>query len=285
MTYQAPRNLDDALDILASSEARIIAGCTDYFPSLPAGRAKAPLLDVSRIEGLRGIDATPAGWRIGAATTWTDILKAPLPPVFDGLKQAAREVGSVQIQNRGTVAGNICNASPAADGVPPLLALDATVEITSQNATRSVALSEFITGVRATVLASGEIVTALDIPPQPDADTSAFLKLGSRTHLVISIAMVAVCVTLVGGRVAALRAAVGSCAPVARRLPDLEAAIKGCTATEIATMDFAALPVWSPLTPIDDVRGTATYRLEAVATLCQRAILQAMNQEISDGRA
>ena len=134
MRYLRASSLDQALDALASSDAetrRIIAGGTDVYPSLGDAALRGALLDVSRVPEMRGVSETEAGWRIGGATTWTDIVKAPLPPCFDGLKAAAREVGSIQIQNAGTVAGNLCNASPAADGAPPLLTLNAVIELAS----------------------------------------------------------------------------------------------------------------------------------------------------------
>src|SRR5439155_3336986 len=133
----------------------------------------------SRVQGLRGISKDSGHYRIGAATTWSDIIRAKLPPAFEALKQAAREVGSVQIQNRATIGGNLCNASPAADGVPPLLALDAEVELISTQPTRRLPLSEFIRGNRRTALRPDEILAAIIIPQQevPGTATSTFLKL------------------------------------------------------------------------------------------------------------
>jgi len=207
---------------------------------------------------MRGISRTPQGWRIGAATTWTDIVRAEVPPAFDALKAAAREVGSVQIQNQATIAGNLCNASPAADGVPPLLVLDAQVEVESMSGPRVVPLTEFITGVRQVDLRAGEFVSAILIPEVCDMTQSVFLKLGSRTHLVISIAMVAV-----------------AAPPVARRLHRLEAMLLGLSADAVSQADFTTL---EELSPISDVRGTAEYRRGAVAELCRRAVLDALGR-------
>jgi CO/xanthine dehydrogenase FAD-binding subunit len=276
VTYFAPTDLASALDFLSAGERGVVAGCTDYFPSLKAGEGSKALLDVSRIDGFRGISQADAGWRIGAATTWTDIVQADLPPAFDGLKLAAREVGSVQIQIRGTIAGNICNASPAADGVPPLLALNAQVEIASTTRTYQVPLSEFITGVRQTRLGSGELVSAILVPEVPDAMTSGFLKLGSRTHLVISIVMAAACLDVVEGQIKEARVAVGSCSPVAKRLPALERGLVGLTAADVQTLDMQGLGALAVLTPISDVRGSDTYRLDVAEELCRRVILQAV---------
>ena len=272
MPYLAPTDRGDAFRFLQSHSPRIVAGCTDYFPSLGQGEIDQDVLDITRLDGMRGVARMQDGWRIGAATTWTDIVRADLPPAFDALKAAALEVGSVQIQNQGTVAGNICNASPAADGVPPLLVLDARVEVTSADSARVVPLSEFIAGVRQTDLRAGEMVSAILIPDiHPDAQGS-FSKLGSRTHLVISIAMVAVSVRVQDGRITEARIAVGSCSPVAQRLPGLEATLTGLAVEDIPHTDFSHMDV---LTPISDVRGSAEYRVDVVAEMCKRAVLEA----------
>ena len=127
--YARPSRLSEALQLLARAPRPVLAGGTDFYPSRVARALPAEVLDITGLRELRGISAKNGHWRIGAATTWTEILEADLPPLFDGLKLAAREVGGAQIQNAGTVAGNLCNASPAADGVPPLLALDASLEL------------------------------------------------------------------------------------------------------------------------------------------------------------
>src|SRR5262245_15472266 len=183
--YLRPRRLDEALSALARPHS-VLAGGTDFYPARVGRAIDEDVLDIGAIAALRGITANAKGWRIGATTTWSELIEAELPPLFDGLKQAAREVGGRQIQNAGTIAGNICNASPAADGVPCLLALDAEVEIAGP-AVRRLPLRQFITGVRRTALAPGEIVIALHVPrPSRDA-RSAFVKLGARRYLVISI--------------------------------------------------------------------------------------------------
>ena len=139
--YERPDSLDAALGLLAQGEWTVIAGGTDVYPMATdahawGGEGPRRLLDVTDIGEMRGIETRPDGHRIGGRVTWSDIVRADLPDYFDGLRLAAREVGGVQIQNRGTVAGNICNASPAADGVPPLLSLDAIVDIAGADGTR-----------------------------------------------------------------------------------------------------------------------------------------------------
>ena len=268
--YHRPRDLDEALKAL-TRPCTVLAGGTDFYPARVGRPVTENVLDISGIEVLRGILATAEGWRLGATTTWSDLIETELPPLFDGLKQAGREVGGRQIQNAGTLAGNLCNASPAADGVPALLALDAEIEIARSTGSRRVPLAEFITGVRRTVLQPGELVVALHVPrPQHEA-RSAFLKLGARRYLVISIAMASAVVESAGGKVQAARVAVGACSPVARRLPALETALAGATldGTLVDRIDPAHL---APLSPIDDVRGSAVYRRDAVLVLLKRLL-------------
>ncbi len=278
MPYSAPTSAAEAAALLSEARYKIVAGCTDVFPALPQGGTAQAMLDLTRIPDLQGVHRTARGWRIGAAATWSDVAKADLPPAFDGLKQAARQVGSLQIQNRGTVAGNICNASPAADGVPPLLTLGSVVEVLSTKGTRLIPLDAFITGVRSVDLADDEFVTAVHIPDIPDTARSAFSKLGSRTHMVISIAMVAAIVEWDGDRIAQARVAVGSCSAVAQRLPAFEAWLVGKRPHDIDAADLSVDGLLAPLSPISDVRGTAGYRLCAAQELCKRTIL-ATSQE------
>ncbi|MGB7317532.1 MAG: xanthine dehydrogenase family protein subunit M [Planktotalea sp.] len=275
MTYIAPTDLKDALSALDAGPYSVIAGGTDWYPAQGEKPISVDMLDISRIKGLRGISRTDAGWRIGAASTWSDLLSADLPTGFDGLKAAAREVGSVQIQNAGTIAGNLCNASPAADGVPPLLTLDCSVELSSKDALRVLPLTEFLLGPRQTALAPGELLTAI-LVPDVAGSRSAFVKLGARKYLVISIAMVAVRCTLADERVSDVRIAVGACSAVAQRLPDLEAALAGVQISQVG--NIVAQADLSALAPIDDVRGSAGYRLDVVAPLIARAMKEATDE-------
>lgn len=273
MSYNSPTDLATALALAATAHQTVIAGGTDVYPASRQGRAPSHLLDITRIPDLNAIEQTPEHIRIGAAVSWTKIIKADLPAAFDALKQSARQVGSVQIQNAGTIGGNLCNASPAADGVPPLLTLDASVEITSQaRGPRTVPLGAFITGVRATNLQPDELVTAILVPTPDPLAKSAFEKLGSRAFMVISITMTSAQITCdASGRITQARVAVGACSAVAQRLPDLEAALIG-TLPENAHVTPQHL---TPLSPIDDVRGSAEFRLDVVAQQCVRTIKQA----------
>jgi CO/xanthine dehydrogenase FAD-binding subunit len=270
LLYVRPADLDEALGWLAGG-ARVIAGATDIFPAAGERPLSGDYVDLSNMAALRGIRLDGDAIRIGAAATWTDVVKAELPPAFDALNTAAREIGAVQIQNRGTIAGNLCNASPAADGVPPLLILDAEVELLSKRGRRRLPLSRFITGNRRTLLAPDEILVAVVMPAPARSLRSAFLKLGARRYLVISIVMVAVALDIVDGIVRDARIAVGCCSPVAQRIADAERRLIGACADAdlgdaIDVGDLAAL------SPIDDVRATAAYRRDAALTLMRRAI-------------
>ncbi|MBN7784569.1 xanthine dehydrogenase family protein subunit M [Ponticoccus gilvus] len=270
MSLHRPATVEEALSLL-SQGGRVLAGGTDLYPALRDGPAPDGMVDVTGVAAMKGIARDGTGWRIGAATTWTEVLRADLPPAFDGLRLAAREVGSVQIQNTGTVAGNLCNASPAADGVPALLTLGASVEVQGAGGTRRLPLQAFIRGPRQTALQPGELVTALHLPEL--RGQGAFLKLGARRYLVISIAMVAARVALEAGRIAEAAVAVGACSPVALRLTGLEAALTGAPPGEIAA--HVAQADLSALTPIDDVRASAAYRGDAVRALIARTLTMA----------
>ncbi len=272
--YLKPRTLDEAITLLASTPARILSGGTDFYPSLGDRVVRDNVIDISALTALRGITHDQDHIRIGGLTTWTDVICAKLPRSFDALKSAAREVGSVQIQNRGTVAGNLCNASPAADGVPPLLALDAQVELISKDGVRRIPLADFVVGNRRTRRNSNELLAAILVPRNLDDADSFFMKLGARRYLVISISMVAVVLRINGetpeSSVVEARVAVGSCSAVAQRLRKLENDLIGCRADEI--QNAVQLDHLAPLSPIDDGRATAEYRMRASLCLVQRAL-------------
>ena len=270
--YLRPRTLNEAVDALGEPGAQVLAGGTDFYPALGERWISTPVVDITAVREIKGIAREKDYFRIGGGTTWTKVLQTPLPQCFDALKSAAREIGSVQIQNRGTVAGNLCNASPAADSVPPLLALDAEVELASSSGTRRVPLPEFIVGNRKTLRAAGEILTAVIVPRTVEDAPSVFLKLGARRYLVISIAMVAAVVSVnEQGRVRDARVAVGSCSVRAQRLTALEQVLldKPADAGLAALVSPEHL---SSLSPIDDVRATATYRRDAALTLVRRSL-------------
>jgi len=268
--YERPPELAEALAVLSGGSFTILAGGTDFYPARATRPVTEDVLDVTGIAALKGISEKPDHWRIGALTTWSELIAAPLPALFDGYKLAAREVGGRQIQNTATLAGNLCNASPAADGTPNLIALDALVELVSPRGTRTMPAAEFVTGNRKTVRAADEIVTALLIPkPKGDA-RSTFVKLGARRYLVISIAMIAAVIEAERGVVTRAAIAVGSCSLIAQRLPELEQALLGVAPDRLA--EIVRPEHLRALAPIDDVRATREYRQDAAVELVRRAL-------------
>ena len=259
--YARPQDLNDALRFLAQGP-RVLAGGTDLYPA--AGPTLAgDMLDITDLAALKGITVADS-LRIGAATTWTTIAETTLPPALQALQQAARVIGGRQIQNAGTIGGNLCNASPAADGIPPLLVLEAEVELTSSTGIRHLPLALWLKGPRRVDLRPDELLTAIHIPAAGLQGRSQFLKLGARSHLVISIAMVAVRIVKEGGKITGAFAAVGACSGTAQRLPLVEAAL---THGKPLNADHLAA-----LSPIDDIRATAAYRREAALELLRRAV-------------
>lgn len=273
LDYARPETVAEALRLMAGGGWRILAGGTDLYPGAGSSLT-GQVLDMTALPGFRGI-VQDGGLRIGAATPWSMIAVADLPASCQALQQAARQVGGRQIQTSGTVGGNLCNASPAADGVPPLLALEAEVELLSAAGTRRLALGDFLLGPRRIALAPDEILAAIVIPERALRGQSAFLKLGARAHLVISIAMVASRLVVERGRVTEVAVAVGSCSAVAVRLPLVEAALRGSSVGD-AVGRISAPDVQAALAPIDDVRSSAIYRREAAVELVRRTVAEAL---------
>lgn len=276
--YARPTDFLEALRLLADPDVRVLAGGTDIFPAAESGPLRGRFVDVTALANLREITVEADWVSIGGAVTWSELAGARLPSAFDALKVAAREVGGVQIQNRGTIAGNLCNASPAADGVPPLLILDAEVELVSIRGRRRLPLRNFITGNRRTAIERGEVMAAILVPRPAPTTRSSFLKLGARRYLVISIVMIAALLDIADGKVRDARVAAGSCSAAARRLHDVENKLRGAPARNglgglIGAEDLAIL------SPIGDVRATADYRRDAALTLVRRAVENCLKGE------
>ena len=277
IVYHRPHSLAEAIAIRANQNVAVLAGGTDIYPARIGRLAwgdptQRDILDITAIPGLAAIEHHADGFRLGCLVTWSRLARdTTLPPLFDGLKAAAKDVGGLQIQNRGTIIGNLCTASPAGDGIPNLLALEAQVEITGPKGGRSLPVADFLNGYRQTALAADEIATGLFIPHLAQA-RSAFHKLGARRYLVISIAMAAGIVALdAAGRITTARLALGACSAVAQRLPLLEAALLNVPVQAAAQIPEAAH--LAMLTPLDDIRASAAYRREAALGLL-RDLLQ-----------
>ena len=274
MTFSSPRSIAEAIKELEGGDSTVLAGGTDIFPATVDYALTDNVLDISRIKELREIVFRDDCWSIGALATWSDIQAKELPPAFNALKLAAKEVGSIQIQNRATIIGNICNASPAADGVPPLLVLDGIVEAMSASGIRRIPLDQFILGNREIALKKDELVTRVLVPVEATRGSSAFLKLGSRKYLVISISMVAVRMEIDDeGYIRGAAIAIGACSTVATRLLAVEQTLIGKKVTE----DFSILlkpDHLGSLSPIDDLRAKSDYRSDASLNMLRRTLSQ-----------
>ncbi|MBU75308.1 MAG: xanthine dehydrogenase [Rhodospirillaceae bacterium] len=273
MSYLRPHRLENALEWLAAEQPLVMAGCTDIYPLHQTPALDGPLLDITDLDELRGITLAEGWRRIGAATSWADILRADLPAAYDGLRAAAREIGGVQIQASGTIGGNLCTASPAGDSIPCLMTMDAEIELASHRGIRCLPLADFLTGARQTARERDELVVAVHVPEEAETGCAGFEKLGARRYLVISIAMTAARLVINQDRIDSAAIAVGACAPVAVRLRDIEAALQGqsCADAEASLRDSKSR-IMTALSPIDDVRGTAGYRREAAAELVTRLV-------------
>ncbi|NKB39046.1 MAG: xanthine dehydrogenase family protein subunit M [Gammaproteobacteria bacterium] len=271
-SYEIPENLEQAIKLADDGDWRLLAGGTDFYPQLGDKPVDFNIIDINQIQELKGISREAEFWRIGATTTWSELLETQLPSAFDGLKLAAREVGSEQIQNAASVAGNLCNASPAADSVPPFLSLDAIVELQSIEGTRQMPVSEFIEGNRRTGIRQNEILTAVLVPTDRDQASSHFIKLGTRKYLVISISMVSALLRKsADGLIDLACISVGSCSEVAQRLPQLEADLIGKSVkTDLG--DYVMPEYLSGLAPINDVRASGDYRMHASEELVRRVL-------------
>ena len=263
--------IEEALRMRAEHpEATVLAGGTDVMVFIEGGALKpTSVLNIWGCIGLRSIEQTETGHRIGALSTWTDIANHPgLPPA---LIECAATVGAAQIQNRGTVGGNIANASPAGDSLPLWLAMDAEFELASTRGTRRVEAADFWTGYRTTAMAKDELLLAVHIAPR-DNDSVVYRKVGTRMAQAISKVVLGGRIRTENGIVTEARVALGSVAAVPVRLPSVEAALVG------APVDpGAARLVAEDITPIDDIRSTASYRT-AVATRIIRSWLESTAQ-------
>jgi CO/xanthine dehydrogenase FAD-binding subunit len=252
-----PRSLDDALRLLRDQGPLTpLAGCTDVFVGLHFGTLQdRRFLNLWHLDDLRGIERRKGVIRIGALTTYTDLIgSAIVRRHLPMLVAAAREIGAVQIQNRGTLGGNIANGSPAGDTLPVLAAAEALVELRSADWIRTVPFTAFYTGYRTSVRRPDELITAIEFPAVEGAQW--FRKVGTRAAQSISK------VVMAGVRATRPRMAFGSVAPTVVRVPRTEAALAAG-----ASIDEARVILQEEIRPIDDIRSTASYRRRVAANL------------------
>ena len=279
--YLAPKTLNEALDALKKQKekSKIIAGGTDLVPRMRAGVVNPEILIDLRLLGLNEIK-TQGDWiHLGAGVTHTEILESDLlREHFPALIEAAQDIAGPPIRNRGTLGGNLVNASPAADLATPLIVYDAVAVITNNKGERSVPLGEFFTGPGQTVLKSEEILTEIRIPKMSAQTGAAFIKLGKRKAMAIAVVSAAVRLTLAkDGKISQARIALGSVAPVPLRAAKAEKILEGQTPTEELFIK-AGQKASADASPITDLRSTAEYRKKMVAVLTRRALSEAWAQ-------
>jgi len=275
-TYYTPTSIDEALRLLAEHgpEARIIAGGTDLLVELQRGvRQARVLVDVTRVGGLDRVCLDEAGsLHIGPTVTHNQVVASDLliERAFP-LALACWWVGTPQLRNRGTVAGNLVTASPANDTITALWALDARLTLRSTRGERTVAISDFYRGVRQTVLAPDEMLTDIVIPPLTPDQRGTFAKLALRRTHAIAVVNAAAVLTFDGDVVGQARITLGSVAPTIIRAPAAEDALAGGPLTDARVAEAADLAAQAAA-PIDDIRGSASYRREIVRVLVRRAL-------------
>ncbi len=272
--YELPKTLPDAVQLLGRLEgARVLAGGTDLLVQLRTGARSLPaVVDVKQIAELLEVTLGDETIRIGAAVTCWDLgLRDDLKELFPGVIEAAELIGSMQIQGRATVGGNVCNASPAADTTPALIACDARAAVVGAQGSREVPVEDLFEGPGHTVLAADEILVGFDLPRPPARSSNAYLRFIPRGEMDIAVVGAGVSVTLDGaGRCTAARVSLGAVAPTAIRVPEAEAALVGSSLDE-AALEAAAAASSAAASPLSDKRGTADYRRHVSGVLTRRA--------------
>jgi xanthine dehydrogenase iron-sulfur cluster and FAD-binding subunit A len=282
--FFVPSSLAEALRLKAEwgAKAKFVSGGTDMLVDLDSGRQPpCPLIDLSRVDELNFIRREANGLRIGGGVTHAQIIKSvEIAEVAPVLARAALEVGSPQIRNRSTLSGNIVTASPAADTVPPLLALDATLELTGINGKRELPLADFITGFRQVALAEDELISSIFIPYVRNFRQGVFLKLGLRQAQAISVVSVTVVLEFDPNNLVSKAAiALGSVAPTVVRAIQAESLLVGKTLDTALIQAAAELALYAA-SPIADVRASAGYRRAMVKNLTVKALTYLKNKEL-----
>jgi carbon-monoxide dehydrogenase medium subunit len=274
--YQAPRSIEDAVALLqqANGQAYILAGGTDLLAQMHTGGISPSLLvNIKKIPELSSIEISPeGGYRIGAAVCGAALGESTaLKRAWPAVVEAAELIGSVQIQGRASLGGNLCNASPAADTVPALIAAEAMCTIAGPAGTRQQAVESIVTGPGKTRLASDEFVVDFRLPAPPAGSGSAYLRMIPRSEMDIAIVGAGVCLTLnPSGICTAARIALGAVAPTALLAEQAAAALIG-TSLDAASLEAAAAAASAAANPIDDKRGTVAYRKHVAGVLTRRA--------------
>ena len=275
MRYHVAESFEEAsrLAVAAGGVTRFLAGGTDVLVQMRAGTVTPDdLIDLKKIPGVRDIaQAADGGWRIGVAVSGAQLgahegVKRDWPGVVEGMEL----VGSTQVQGRATLIGNLCNGSPAADGVPALVAAGATVTVTGENGEREVAVADIPTGPGKTQLKKGEVISAITIPARGKNSADAYLRFIPRTEMDIAVVGCAVSLTVEGEKITKARVALGAVAPTVILVDAAAKAIEGTTLDD-AALDKLAAAASAACKPIDDRRGTVAFRTDVAGVLAKRA--------------
>ncbi len=275
MRYETPETLDAAVAWLAGADgvSRVLAGGTDLLVQLRAGMIEPALVvDIKRIDEMRTIAAEDGGFRVGAAVTGAELGEhAALKAAWPGVVEATELIGSTQIQGRATMGGNLCNASPAADAVPALIAAGAMVSVAGPNGRRDVPVEQIATGPGQTSLTKGEIAVSILLPARPPRSSDAYLRFIPRTEMDIAVVGAGVCLTLnEDGTCGAARVSLGAVAEVPLLVAEAADALIG-TKVDDAALEALAAAASAACRPIDDKRGTKEYRIKVAGVMARRA--------------
>lgn len=286
LAFHVPRTVDEAVALLAGDpQARVLAGGTDLIVQMRSGRiTPSAVVDLKRIGGLSGVRVDGGGFVIGAATPCTALKQdKALVAAWPGVVEAANLIGSVQVRNRATMAGNLCNASPAADSVPALVAAGATVLVAGPGGTRELPVEAIPAAPGRTSLAPGEFVVEIRLPAQAPHGSDAYLRSIPRTEMDIAVVGAGVSLALdADGICTAARVSVGAVAPTVLLVEEAGAALVG-TRLDDAALERAADAVRAACRPIDDKRGTAGYRTAMAGVLARRTATIAYDRARSQG--
>jgi carbon-monoxide dehydrogenase medium subunit len=282
LRYEAPASLAAAVALLAQANGagRVLAGGTDVIVQMQTDLIEPELLvDIKNIPELRRIAADGDGFRVGAAVTCMELIEHDgFAQAWPGVVDGAKLIGSIQVKGRATLGGNLCNASPAADSVPALIAAGATATIMGPNGVREAPVETIPTGPGKTSLRPGEIVTSLLFPPRPPRSGDAYQRVTPRTEMDIAVVGVGVNLTLDERGICTMaRVALGAVAPTVLLVENAAAALIG-TPVDAAALDRLAQAASAACRPIDDKRGTREYRIEVAGVLSKRVARQALER-------
>jgi len=275
MRYESPQSVDEAIALLANGtgDYRLLAGGTDLLVQLRAGMTEPDLIvDIKGVRETREITAENGGLRVGAAVSGAEFGEhTAVKETWPGVVEAVELIGSTQIQGRASMGGNLCNASPAADSVPALIAAAATCAVAGPGGQREVAVEDICTGPGQTSLGKGEFVVSFFLPARTSRSGDAYLRFIPRTEMDIAVVGAGVSLSLdEAGVCSQARVALGAVAPTARLVPEAAAALVG-TRLEDADLDKMAAAASAACAPIDDKRGTVEYRIKVAGVLARRA--------------